>query len=236
MSTINSSQSSIQPVKDITIMVVGDRQSGKKSLIQRFVEDKFESNLKRTVDWVQKQITVENKEVNIRLFEENMAPEKLESGGKYARMDAIVLAYDVTNQASFNRMKELVQEVDRYAKSNVKIIIVGTKNDDKAHKMVDPGAGEDFAKEHGYDFIETSAKTDMNVQAAFKKIVSNVINDVSKTSEQQPLKMSNKVQVSNNKTSNKVSQAWRKCQNFFSSAMNSLTRLVKSIASKYFNF
>ncbi len=47
------------------------------------------------------------------------------------------MVYDVTDQISFNNVKQWLQEIDRYACENVNKLLVGNKSDLVSKKVVD---------------------------------------------------------------------------------------------------
>lgn len=53
-------------------------------------------------------------------------------------VDSLVqVVYDVTDQESFNNVKQWLNEIDRYANENVNKLLVGNKSDLTAKKVVD---------------------------------------------------------------------------------------------------
>jgi len=46
------------------------------------------------------------------------------------------VTYDVTDQESFNNVKQWLNEIDRYASENVNKLLVGNKNDRTSQKVV----------------------------------------------------------------------------------------------------
>ena len=52
-------------------------------------------------------------------------------------MCAVQVVYDVTDQESFNNVKQWLNEIDRYANENVNKLLVGNKSDLTAKKVVD---------------------------------------------------------------------------------------------------
>lgn len=47
------------------------------------------------------------------------------------------VVYDVTDQESFNNVKQWLNEIDRYANENVNKLLVGNKSDLTSKKIVD---------------------------------------------------------------------------------------------------
>lgn len=85
----------------------------------------------------------------------------------YRGAHGIIVVYDVTDQESFNNVKTWFQEIDRFASEHVHKLLVGNKNDMTKQKVVDTQQAKEFADVHGIKFLETSAKTAENVEAAF---------------------------------------------------------------------
>ncbi|KAK8944264.1 GTP-binding protein YPTM2 [Platanthera zijinensis] len=86
------------------------------------------------------------------------------------------VVYDVTDQESFNNVKQWLNEIDRYASDNVNKLLVGNKNDLTASKVVSYETGKAFADEIGIPFMETSAKDAINVEHAFMAMAADIKN------------------------------------------------------------
>ena len=54
-----------------------------------------------------------------------------------ADLACMQVVYDVTDQDSFNNVKQWLNEIDRYANENVNKLLVGNKSDLTAKKVVD---------------------------------------------------------------------------------------------------
>jgi Ras-related protein Rab-1A len=77
------------------------------------------------------------------------------------------MVYDVTSAESFDHVEEWLSEVDRYANENTSKLLVGNKADLVELKQVQEETAARFAEKLGISFLETSAKTATNVDAAF---------------------------------------------------------------------
>ncbi|KAF3782932.1 Ras-related protein, partial [Nymphaea thermarum] len=82
-------------------------------------------------------------------------------------LSLLQIVYDVTEQESFNNVKQWLNEIDRYASDTVCKLLVGNKCDLVDEKVVDTQTAKAFADELGIPFLETSAKDSINVEKAF---------------------------------------------------------------------
>ncbi|XP_045848496.1 ras-related protein Rab-26 isoform X4 [Meles meles] len=83
---------------------------------------------------------------------------------------ALLLLYDVTNKASFDNIQAWLTETQEYAQHDVVLMLLGNKVDSAQERAVKREDGEKLAKEYGLPFMETSAKTGLNVDLAFTAI------------------------------------------------------------------
>ncbi|MGH0137890.1 UNVERIFIED_CONTAM: hypothetical protein FKN15_074446 [Acipenser sinensis] len=92
----------------------------------------------------------------------------------YRGAHGIIVVYDVTDQESFNNVKQWLQEIDRYASENVNKLLVGNKCDLTTKKVVDYTTAKEFADSLGIPFLETSAKNATNVEQAFMTMAAEI--------------------------------------------------------------
>ncbi|XP_064334412.1 ras-related protein Rab-26 isoform X2 [Camelus dromedarius] len=88
----------------------------------------------------------------------------------YRDAHALLLLYDVTNKASFDSIQAWLAEIQEYAQHDVVLMLLGNKVDSAQERVVKREDGEKLAKEYGLPFMETSAKTGLNVDLAFTAI------------------------------------------------------------------
>ena len=84
------------------------------------------------------------------------------------------MVYDVTSNESFQHINEWLMEVNRYAAPTTAKLLVGNKTD-KDGKVVSTESARTFAESLSIPFIETSAKTNENVDTAFSTIAMNLM-------------------------------------------------------------
>lgn len=62
----------------------------------------------------------------------------------------------------------------RYGSNNTSILLVGNKTDMASRRVISSEEGKELADSLGLEYLETSAKSDVNVQRAFMSLVVQV--------------------------------------------------------------
>ncbi|KAL3579855.1 hypothetical protein D5086_017690 [Populus alba] len=94
----------------------------------------------------------------------------------------ILLVYDVTDESSFNNIRNWIRNIEQHASDNVNKILVGNKADmDESKRAVPTSKGQALADEYGIKFFETSAKTNQNVEQVFFSIARDIKQRLSDT-------------------------------------------------------
>ena len=88
----------------------------------------------------------------------------------YRGAAAAIVVFDVTNKDSFSGAKTWVKELQRRGDANCVIALAGNKADLLEQRKVSKEVAEGYANENGILFMETSAKTAMNVKELFELI------------------------------------------------------------------
>lgn len=92
----------------------------------------------------------------------------------YHGSHAIAIVYDITNRKSFENIGKWLSEVDRLANPQVCKFIIGNKVDIEDKRVVSYEEGKAVADKLGVPFLETSAKTALNVQKMFIQMSSAI--------------------------------------------------------------
>ncbi len=158
----------------LKIVLLGDTGVGKTSLVYRFIENRFSTDFKSTlgVNLLKRTVEVEGNQVTVQIWD---------LGGQeaYKRLRKLyldgasgaLLVYDVTNTASFDHLTEWFNSFIE-TRSGRPAVLIGNKVDLKENKKVSTEQGKTFSNEKQcVEFIEASAKTGENVEAAFKNLI-----------------------------------------------------------------
>lgn len=78
-----------------------------------------------------------------------------------------MLVYDVTQARSFDNINKWLRNIDDHASNDVVKMLIGNKCDMEDKRCITRTRGDALAREHGIPFLETSAKSNINVEKAF---------------------------------------------------------------------
>lgn len=96
----------------------------------------------------------------------------------------IMLVYDITNDKSFENIKNWIRNIEEHASSDVEKMVLGNKCDMEDRRLVSKERGTQLATEYGIKFMETSAKASINVEEAFFTLARDIKLKMDKKLEQ----------------------------------------------------
>ncbi|PAA64251.1 hypothetical protein BOX15_Mlig028052g1, partial [Macrostomum lignano] len=174
------------------LLLIGDSGVGKSCLLLRFADDTYTESYISTigVDFKIRTIELDGKTIKLQIWD-TAGQERFRTitSSYYRGAHGIIVVYDVTDQESFNNVKNWLQEIDRYASENVNKLLVGNKCDLTAKKVVDFATAKEYADKLGIVFLETSAKNSTNVEQAFMSMAAEIksrMGPVGNTQQQKP--------------------------------------------------
>lgn len=85
-----------------------------------------------------------------------------------------MLVYDITNEKSFDNIKNWIRNIEEHASADVEKMVLGNKCDVNDKRQVSKDRGEKLALEYGIKFMETSAKANINVENAFLTLARDI--------------------------------------------------------------
>ncbi|XP_049776692.1 ras-related protein Rab-37-like isoform X1 [Schistocerca cancellata] len=153
------------------VMLLGDSGVGKTCLLVRFRDGRFLSGSFIStvgIDFRNKVVTVDGSRVKLQIWD-TAGQERFRSvtHAYYRDAHALLLLYDVTNKTSFDNIRAWLGEIREYAQDDVVIMLLGNKADCGSDRLVRKEDGERLAREYNVAFMETSAKTGLNVELSF---------------------------------------------------------------------
>ena len=176
---INNSNEEIQ----MKFLLIGEQAVGKSSLINQYIEGKFEENLlcAAGLDLKKKYITINKTLIKLMIYD-TAGHERFRtlSKNQISSTKGILIVYDVTEKESFDALTFWMKSFKENANKNAICLIIGNKIDLENKRVIGYDEGKKFAEKYGVKFIETSAKSAVGVNEAFysvaKEIFDNEIN------------------------------------------------------------
>ncbi|WZY68959.1 hypothetical protein YC2023_001199 [Brassica napus] len=151
------------------LVLLGDVGAGKSSLVLRFVKDLFVEFQESTIGaaFFSQTLAVNDATVKFEIWD-TAGQERYHSLAPmyYRGAAAAIIVFD----ASFERAKKWVQELQAQGNTNMVMALAGNKSDLLDAKKVTAEEAQTYAQENGLFFMETSAKTAANVKEIFYEI------------------------------------------------------------------
>ena len=177
---------------DITLkfIIVGEASVGKTVLTKRYLKDEFISDTLPTIgnDYFKLEKQIDGYKTLIQ-FWDTAGQERYRavSSKIYEDARAIMIVYDTTNRASFDRAKYWYDAVLEKCKLKASIMLVGNKIDLIEQRQVSVEEGRELAAKFNMLFMETSAKSNENgcVQSAFETVIGIVSQELIREEREQ---------------------------------------------------
>ncbi|ORZ36370.1 ras family-domain-containing protein [Catenaria anguillulae PL171] len=161
----------------IKLLLIGDSGVGKSCLLLRFTDDSFTPSFITTIgiDFKIRTIELDGKRIKLQIWD-TAGQERFRTitTAYYRGAMGILLIYDVTDERSFNNIRNWIRNIEQHASAGVNKILVGNKCDVADKKVISKEQGQELADEFGIKFIETSAKSNIGVEEAFFSLAKDI--------------------------------------------------------------
>ncbi|XP_017563836.1 ras-related protein Rab-8B-like [Pygocentrus nattereri] len=160
------------------LLLIGDSGVGKTCLLFRFSEDAFNTTFISTIgiDFKIRTVELNGKKIKLQIWD-TAGQERFRTitTAYYRGAMGIMLVYDITSEKSFENIKNWIRNIEEHASSDVERMILGNKCDMNDRRQVSKERGEKLAIDYGIKFLETSAKTSINVEDAFFTLARDIM-------------------------------------------------------------
>ncbi|XP_033161498.1 ras-related protein Rab-26 isoform X3 [Drosophila mauritiana] len=156
-------------------ILLGDSGVGKTSFLVKYNTGEFRlGSFSATVGiaLTNKVVVVDGTRVKLQIWD-TAGQERFRSvtHAYYRDAHALLLLYDVTNKTTYDNIRAWLGEIREYAQEDVVIVLIGNKADcSGSERQVKREDGERLGREHNVPFMETSAKTGLNVELSFTAV------------------------------------------------------------------
>ena len=168
-----SKQKEIKPIIKISIILVGDTNVGKTSIFKRYYKNEFKASKNATigVEFEAKEFKYKGQKYSIQIFD-TAGQERFRSlTESYFHLgDGAFVVFDLTNKNSLISISGWIKNVIE-KKPNVKIIILGNKDDLKDRQIPEDEINEVLEENNISNYIRVSAKNGTNIEKAFEEMI-----------------------------------------------------------------
>ena len=191
------------------VVLVGDTGVGKTSIIERYINDKYEENQKTTLvsSYTFKKIDIKkyNKSVSLDIWD-TAGQEVYRSLSKnfYLNASIGILVYDISRKASFESIRDYwYEQLKTFGEEKMIFDVVGNKTDLFQREKVPENEARNFAKSINAGFHLVSCKDCVGIKDLFEDCGRKYLEDNDLTKEDSNKKNKNKIVLEKDKKSEK---------------------------------
>jgi small GTP-binding protein len=160
------------------ILTIGESGVGKTCILRRFVENKFLKNHLATIgiDFKTKTLNINNQEIKLKIWD-TAGQERFRNitTQYYKGADGIVLIYDVTDDASYEKIRDwMAQILSNTKREDIGLVLLGNKCDMEPRAVTEE-QGNKMAEELQVSYFETSALTGQGINEAFNELTRDIM-------------------------------------------------------------
>ena len=197
------------------LIVIGDENVGKTSILNRFKNNLFSPEYEPTVglDFQSIPILIDDQSVTLLLYD-TAGQEKFKSLIPLYTNEAniILLIYDISNKDSFDNIGNWFDLLNNINKEEVIFALVGNKSDLDFNRKVSKEEAESYANEHHYVFQEVSAMSGEGVQELFmNKLIDQIRTQFIQRGKNMTDQEEEKLKFNIGKTTEKIKDKKKKC-------------------------
>ena len=163
------------------LILIGNSGTGKTSIINRYINEKFEDSYKCTigVDFILKKIKINNQNIKLQIWDTaGMEKYKQITTSYYRGAHGAIVVFDLTNKDSFNDVQKWVNDfynITNQSSNMRSVVIVGNKSDLIEKREVNKDDIDKYISINNLSYVETSAKDGLNIEKMFVGITEELM-------------------------------------------------------------
>lgn len=170
------------------IVLLGEGCVGKTSLVLRYCQEKFNDKHLTTLQasFLNRKLNVDNKRVNLAIWD-TAGQERFHALGPiyYRDSHGAILVFDITDEDSFQKVKNWVKELKKMLGDDICLCIAGNKIDLEKDRNVTNEDAEEYARSVGAKLYHTSAKLNKGIDELFLDLTKRMLAKQEQDSAQQ---------------------------------------------------
>ena len=165
------------PEIKLKILIIGDTSVGKSSILLTYTDNYFpEAHLATIgVEYKVKELLTDKYKIILQIWD-TAGQERFRSITKsfFHNTNGILFVYDITDRKSFQSVKDWIKDSEMHDGGFEKILC-GNKIDLNDERKVTFNELEEYGMKKKIEVIETSAKSKINIDESFKKLVDLIL-------------------------------------------------------------
>ena len=167
-----------EPSVTFKILTIGESGVGKTSILRRFVDNKFLKTHLATIgiDFKTKNLNINGQEIKLKIWD-TAGQERFRNitTQYYKSADGIILVYDVTDEASFEKIRDWMEQIlSNTQKDEIGLVLLGNKCDMEPRNITEE-QGNKMAGDLGINYFETSALSGQGINDAFEQLTKDIM-------------------------------------------------------------
>ncbi|ESO05217.1 hypothetical protein HELRODRAFT_77994 [Helobdella robusta] len=164
-------------MREYKLVVLGSGGVGKSALTVQFVQGIFVEKYDPTIeDSYRKHVEIDGQQCMLEILDTAGTEQFTAMRDLYMKNgQGFLLVYSITAQSTFNDLQDLREQILRVKDlEEVPMILVGNKCDLEDERVVGKDQGQNLARSWNCAFLETSAKSKLNVNEIFHDLVRQI--------------------------------------------------------------
>ena len=165
------------------VSLIGDSSTGKTSILLRFIDDYFTEDTKSTigVDFKLVSLELEPKIYAKMQIWDTCGSERFKSltSSFIKTCVAFILVFDLTRKNTFQNIEHWIKIIKENTSPKF-LILVGNKSDLKEQRNIDKEIILNYCEKNLFNYMEISAKNNLNVEKLFKEVAYQLYTDIKK--------------------------------------------------------
>lgn len=160
------------------VVLLGEGCVGKTSLVLRYCQDKFNDKHLTTLQasFLNRRLNIDGKRVNLAIWD-TAGQERFHALGPiyYRDSHGAILVYDITDEDSFQKVKNWVKELKKMLGDDICLCIAGNKIDLEKDRHVQTSEAEEYARSVGAKHYHTTAKANKGIEEMFLDLTKRMV-------------------------------------------------------------
>ena len=166
------------------VSLIGDSSTGKTSILLRFIDDYFTEDTKSTigVDFKLVSLELEPKIYAKMQIWDTCGSERFKSltSSFIKTCSAFILIFDLTRKNTFHNIDHWIKIIKENTSPKF-MILIGNKSDLINERNIDKEIILDYCEKNLFNYMEISAKNNLNIEKLFKEVAYQLYNDIKKS-------------------------------------------------------